>query len=81
MSDYTKVQISAKTYMGFNVELPNNILVRMSKEDIITEMKQFMKTFFTIHNLEDLKNGIDELNLHIHGDIVIGHTIYVCNHC
>ena len=52
----------------------------MSEKDIIEEMKVFMKTFFKIHNLEELKEGVDKLNLHIHQKITIGETIYLCNH-
>ena len=52
----------------------------MSEKDIIEEMKVFMKTFFKIHNLEELKQGVDNLNLHIHGKITIGETIYLCDH-
>jgi len=76
--EYTKVQISAKIYWGFNIEIPNKRLITMSKQNIIDEMINFMKTFFDIHNLEELKEGVDNLNLHIHQEIVPGQTIYVC---
>ena len=49
--------------------------MKMSETDIIEEMKVFMKTFFKIHNLEELKQGVDNLNLHIDGKITIGETI------
>jgi hypothetical protein len=78
--NHTKVQISAPTYWGFNIDFPNNKIIRMSEKDIIEEMKVFMKTFFKIHNLEELKQGVDNLNLHIHGKITIGETIYLCDH-
>ena len=77
---YTKVQISAKTYWGFNYDLVDSQLMTMSKNDIVEEIKRFMKTFFAIHNLEELKEGVDKLELHIHQDIVPGQTIYVCDH-
>ena len=80
MEDYTKVQISAPNYWGFNIDFPNNKIITMSEKDIIEEMKVFMKTFFKIHNLEELKEGVDKLNLHIHQTITIGETIYLCNH-
>jgi len=80
MIEYTKIQISAKLYWGFNIEIPNNRLITMTKNEIVDEIKSFMKTFFELYNLEELKNGIDLLNLHIHDDIIIGQTIYVCDH-
>ena len=80
MIEYTKIQISAKLYWGFNIEIPNNKLITMTKDEIVDEIKSFMKTFFELYNLEELKNGIDLLNLHIHDDIIIGQTIYVCDH-
>jgi hypothetical protein len=80
MIEYTKIQISAKLYWGFNIEIPNNRLITMTKDEIVDEIKSFMKTFFELYNLEELKNGIDLLNLHIHDDIIIGQTIYVCEH-
>jgi hypothetical protein len=81
MTDFTKVQISAKIYWGFSVDFDNKRLKNMGKKDIINEIKLFMKSFFHIHNLEELKEGIDKLNLHIHQDIILGQTIYVCDSC
>jgi len=80
MEKYTKIQISAKTYWGFSIDIPDRRLVGMNETDIVEEIKSFMKIFFSIHNLEDLKEGIANLNLHIHQDIVPGKTIYVCSH-
>jgi len=37
----------------------------MSEATFIHEVKSFTKTFFSIHNLEELTEGIDELHLHI----------------
>jgi hypothetical protein len=80
MEDSTKIQVSAKTYWGFNIEIPNNKLVLMTEFDIIEEIKKKMITFFKNHNLEELKEGVNNLNLHIHGQILTGTTIYVCDH-
>ena len=80
MDNYTKVQISAKIYWGFNIEIPNVRIVTMSDKDIIDEIETFMKTFFNIYNLEELRSGIDNLNLHIHDRPPLGQTIYVCDH-
>ena len=80
MENYTKVQVSAKTYWGFNIEIPNNRLVEMLENDIVEEIKNKMIAFFKKYNLEELKEGVSKLNLHIHDPIDIGKTIYVCDH-
>ena len=46
-NNYTTVQISAKIYWGFNIEIPNFKIVTMSDKDIIDEIENFMKTFFS----------------------------------
>ena len=80
MGDYTKIQVSAKTYWGFNIEIPNNKLALMTDIDIVEEIKKKMIAFFKKHNLEELKEGVNNLNLHIHDQISAGQTIYVCDH-
>jgi len=77
---YTKIQVSANIYWGFNIEIPNNKLELMSETDIVEEIKNRMRAFFKKHNLEELREGISKLNLHIHDPIEIGRTIYVCDH-
>ena len=52
----------------------------MSEIDIVEEIKDSMRKFFKKYNLEELKEGINELNLHIHDQVVLGKTIYVCDH-
>ena len=48
MNNYTKIQISAKIYWGFNIEIVNDKVNIMSDQDIINEIKSIMKTFFFI---------------------------------
>jgi len=81
MEKYTKIQISAKTYWGFSIDIPDRRLINMNETEIIEEIKSLMKIFFSLYNLQDLKEGVDFLNLHIHQDIVPGRTIYVCSQC
>ena len=53
----------------------------MDDKDIINEIKSIMKTFFLLHGMEELKEGVDKLNLHIHDrPTSLGQTIYVCDH-
>ena len=80
MEEYTIVQVSAKIYWGFNIKISNNKLILMSETDIVEEIKESMRRFFKKYNLEELKEGVNELNLHIHGPFDIGKTIYVCDH-
>ena len=79
-TDFTKVQISAKIYWGFNIKISNNKIIIMSEQEIIEEIKNSMKIFFKIHGLEELKQGIEKLNLHIHDRPALGQIIYVCDH-
>jgi hypothetical protein len=81
MNNYTKIQISAKIYWGFNIEILNEKLNIMDDKDIVNEIKSIMKTFFLLHGMEELKEGVDKLNLHIHDrPTSLGQTIYVCDH-
>jgi hypothetical protein len=81
MNNYTKIQISAKIYWGFNIEILNDKVNIMSDKDIINEIKSIMKTFFLLYGMEELKEGVDKLNLHIHDrPTLLGQTIYVCDH-
>ena len=53
----------------------------MSNEEIVDEIKNFMLSFFKIYNLEELRDGVKNLSLHIHDrPQSIGDTIYVCDH-
>lgn len=74
----TKIQISANIYNGFSIDIDNKRLSNMSEKDIIDEIKNIMKVFFLLHNLYELSNGVDNLNLHIHQDIIPSEIIYVC---
>lgn len=54
----------------------------MTSDEIIKEIKIYMKNFFETHNLYILKQGVDNLKLHIHEDISNDkNIIYLCNHC
>jgi len=80
-NNFTKVQISAKIYWGFNIEIPNNRILLMSNEEIVEEIKNCMLSFFKIYNLEELREGVKNLSLHIHDrPQSIGDIIYVCDH-
>ena len=61
--------------------MQNNRIVLMSNEEIVDEIKNFMLSFFKIYNLEELRDGVKNLSLHIHDrPQSIGDTIYVCDH-
>jgi molecular chaperone GrpE (heat shock protein) len=52
----------------------------MTNNEIVEQIKKEMISFFKKHNLEELKEGVNNLNLHIHGPISFGDIIYVCDH-
>ena len=80
--DFITIQISAKIYAGFQYKIPKEIINNMTAEEIIKEVKVYMKNFFTNpHDLYLLREGIDKLELHIHDNIPYNTIIYLCDHC
>jgi hypothetical protein len=75
------IQVSAKTYWGFQYKVPLIYALNISQESLARETQMYMKNFFDIHNLEELKQGVDNLNLHIHNPILsTDKVIYACDH-
>jgi len=77
----TILQISSKIYWGFKIEVTRDFLIDTEINDIISYMKKQMKKFFKTHNLLELAEGIDELNLHVHNFDIEDPIIYLCSHC
>ena len=77
----TIIQISAKTYWGFQVNIQKDLLYSMQVDNIILHVKNQMKSFFKTHNLLELKEGVDNLNFHIHDLNIEDPVIYLCDHC
>jgi hypothetical protein len=77
----TILQISAKIYWGFQVNISKDLLSSMLIDDIIIYVKNEMKIFFKTHNLLELQEGVDNLNLHIHNFNIKDPVIYLCDHC
>jgi hypothetical protein len=76
------LQISGPIYSGFQYKIPKSYIMYMTSDEIIKEIKIYMKNFFKSYNLYILEEGIDKLNLHIHEDISIDKDIiYICVHC
>lgn len=74
-------QISDKIYWGYQYKIPLLYALSISNQTIIDEIKKDMENFFNTHNLEYLKKGIDNLDLHICGDIAKDNSVvYVCTH-
>jgi hypothetical protein len=76
------LQISAKTYWGYRYYYLIEEFKNTTNENIIKEVKEAMKLFFESNNLLLLKEGIDNLNLHLHRpeNIKEGDIIYICDH-
>jgi len=77
----TILQISAKTYWGFRVDISKEDISFLTIDEIILHVKNQMKSFFKLHNLLELKEGVDNLNLHIHNYDIQDPVIYLCDHC
>ena len=75
------IQVSAPIYWGFQYNIPLDYALSVTSDTIAKETKQYMKNFFHSHHLEELKEGVDKLNLCLHSDIQPNDTIvYIC-HC
>lgn len=80
-NQFITIQVSAKTYWGFQYKVPIIYAMNVSSEILVKELKTNMKNFFSTHNLQELKEGIDKLDLHIHHNIQQSDTIiYACCH-
>jgi len=78
---FITLQISAPTYWGFQYKVPLNYALSVTHETLVKEMYVYMKNFFNINNLQELKEGVDKLHLCIHDNISPTSTIvYLCNH-
>jgi hypothetical protein len=79
--DFITIKISTKIYTGFSYKIPKEIFMQMNTEEIIKEVKMYMKNFFTTpHDLYFLREGVDKLELHMHDDIPYNRPIiYLCD--
>ena len=79
---FISIKISDPIYWGFTYTIPLEYALSVEKNVIVEEMKKYMKNFFGSHNLINLQQGVDKLNLHLHQDITdINTEIYICTHC
>lgn len=76
----TRIEVSAPHYAGFNYQISDDDIRSMTEEDIVSQTKVIMKSFFDHHNLHSLRDGIEKLHFHIHQNIEPGDTIWVCSH-
>ena len=75
------IQVSAPIFLGFQYKIPIEYALSVTSDTISKEIKQYMKNFFHLHNLEELVEKIDKLNLCLHSDIQPNDTlVYIC-HC
>jgi hypothetical protein len=80
-TQFITIQVSAKTYWGFQYKVPLVYALSVTRASLAKETQTHMKNFFETHNLQELKDGIDKLHLHIHQEILPTDTVvYACNH-
>ena len=81
-TQFITIKISDPIYWGFTYKIPLEYALSVEKQVIVEEMKKYMKNFFASHNLINLQEGVDKLNLHLHQEITNTNTeIYICTHC
>lgn len=84
MVNYRTFQISDDLFWGFKVRL--NIDLYNNPEDIVKEVKEQLKEFLSTHNLQVLKEKVDDKLLHTSSINYIRNSkkedvIYVCSCC
>ncbi len=79
--EFITVKVRARPYSGFEYKIPKNICYKMSSQEIIKEVKTYIKNFFTNpYDLPFLREGIDKIEFHIHDDIPYNRPIiYLCD--
>lgn len=83
MKHITTIQVSAKTYWGFQSEIETELFQNLPSSRIIEIVKSEMKSFFRLHNLKELEEGVDKLDLHLHRnetEIGLDNIVYACDH-
>ena len=78
--DFITFQISSDIFGGYQYKIPKMNIKMMTNDEIIAEVKISMRNFFESHNLLQLKDRIDKLQLHIHSDNSEENIVYICNH-
>ena len=85
LEDFITIQLSAKIYWGYQYKIKKNRINMMSRDEIIAEVKTSMKNFFTVpYDLFLLREGVDKLELHFHGNDPFDNNstiVYLCDHC
>lgn len=80
-TQFITIQVSAPKYWGFQYRVPTMYAINTSSDNLVQELKTHMKNFFSSHNLQELKEGVDKLDLHIHHNIQQFDTVvYACYH-
>ena len=75
-------QLSCKLYSGFQYKIDINRIDFMTDEEIIDDIKKELKDILSKYNLQILKEGVNNLSLHIHDDFrnTYKNIVYVCDH-
>ena len=78
---FVTIQVSAPVFWGFRYRVPLDYALSVTTECLAAEVKIYMKNFFELHNLQELKDRVDRLNLCIHQEIKSSDNIvYICDH-
>lgn len=89
-NDSVLFQISHDIYWGFQFRIPSMEFDNLTEgeiiERVITTAKAKMTEFFNTHNLLQLRDKVNSLELGMHYNnlrqvINSGNTVFVCGHC
>lgn len=76
---YITIEISAKLFKGFEYKMTFEHFSKISSEEVINEVKTYMKNFFKIYNLYELSDKVEELILHAHDNLYNPDVIILCD--
>lgn len=78
---FITLQVSAPIFWGFQYKVPLDYALSVTVDSLAAEVKTYMKNFFELHNLQELKDMVNKLNFCIHQQInSADNIVYICDH-
>jgi hypothetical protein len=77
------VVVSADLFWGFSISLEDTVAELSLNEQntlVNTEIKRQLIEFFSLRNLQILKEKCQDMHLHIHSPLVANSLCYACDH-
>ena len=76
---YFTIEISAKLFKGFQYKMSIEQFSKLGSQEVIFEVKNYMKKFFRSYNLYELSEKVDDLDLHMHDNLYDPEVMILCD--